>query len=115
MACEVKKDEDDGLAQTVATPSIYVTGGSVPAGASLDDVEDAIYAGIKTALEDLFKKWELQKAVITLKVENGKVKTLAVKSFTGKKCAASDLEKNFKKLNLPAGVNGTIEITLEYS
>lgn len=114
-ACEARKDEDNGLAQTVTAPSIYVTGGSVPAGASLDDVEDAIYAGIKTALEDLFKKWELEKAVITLQVENGKVKTLSVKSFTGKKCAASDLEKNFKKLNLPAGVNGKIEITLEYS
>ena len=115
MACEVKKDEDDGLAQTVAAPSIYVTGGSVPAGASLDDVEDAIYAGIKTSLEELFKKWELQKAVITLQVTNGTVKTLSVKSFTGKKCVGTDLELNFKKLNLPAGVNGTIEITLEYS
>jgi Ca-activated chloride channel family protein len=115
VACEVKKDEDDGLAQTVAAPSIYITGGSVPAGTSLDDVEDAIYAGIKTALEDLFKKWELQKAVVTLQVENGKVKTLAVKSFTGKKCTAPDLEKNFKKLNLPAVMNGKIEITLEYS
>ncbi len=110
-----EKSAKDELDQKKLLPQLYVTGGTVPAGVSLDDIENAILGQIKKDLENSFKAWKLEKCIVTLQVENGKVITLKIKEFKGKKCTTLVLEKIFKKLQLPAQVKGTVEVVLEYS
>jgi Ca-activated chloride channel family protein len=96
------------------TPQIYVSSGTVPSGITLDDVEKIIISKIKEKLEKTFKKWELKSATIVFEVEKGKVKSMKVKKYEGKKCKKATLEKIFKKLNFPALLKGTMELNLVY-
>jgi len=97
------------------TPQVYVTGGVIPAGLTLDNVEDAIINQIKEELEKTFKGWELKSVTISLTVNKGKVTQIKVKQYDAKKLKSLVLQNIFKKLQLPSGFTGTVEITLEYT
>lgn len=103
---------EDRIAKLPA--QICVTGGKLPSGITMDDVEEKIDSQIKEELEETFKKWELKSLTIVLEVENGKVKSLKVKKYEGKKCKKGTLEKIFKKLNFPASFKGRLELNLKY-
>jgi Ca-activated chloride channel family protein len=113
--CLERSVDGSGHDKKAIEPQLYLTGGAVPAGISLDDVENAIMAQIKSDLEKLFKEWKLEKAVLTLTVKNGKVMSLQVKDKKGATCNQVKLETLFKKLQLKPDCTGTVEINLEYS
>jgi len=93
---------------------VYITGGVVPSGITLDKVEEIIFSQIKKELENIFKKWELKSLTIVLKIEGGEIKTIKTKKYKGKKCKEEELEKVFKKLRFPTSFKGSIELKLEY-
>lgn len=111
---EVRKDQI-GEYEYRHTPQVYVTGGVIPAGLTLDNVEDAIISQIKEELEKTFKGWELKSVTISLKVEKGSVTQVKVKSYKARTMKSSTLQNILKKLKLPSGFTGTVEITLEYT
>lgn len=96
-------------------PQVYVTGGITPASLSLDDIEDAIIDQIEEELEKTFDEWELKSLTISLTVANGNVTQLKVKTYNAKKMKSTTLQSIFKKLKLPGGFTGSLEITLEYT
>ncbi|MGB3480274.1 MAG: VIT domain-containing protein [bacterium] len=111
---EVRKDES-GEYDYKHTPQVYVTGGVIPAGLTLDNVEDAIINQIKEELEKTFKGWELKSVTISLTINKGKVTQAKVKQYDAKKLKSLVLQNILKKLQLPSGFTGTVEITLEYT
>lgn len=96
------------------SPQIYVTGGKMPSGISLDDVEKAILSQIKKELGETFKKWELESLTIVLEVEKGKVQRIQIKKYKGKKCEKKVLQSIFKKLHFSASLKGALELNLKY-
>lgn len=118
QACTEKLAKDEGhgtLPKPVSERQLYLTGGKTPVGVSLDDAEKAILSQLKQEVEKSFKEWKLEKVTLILGVENGKVTSVKVKEFKGKKCDPTVLEKIFKKLQLPASFKGNLELNLEYS
>lgn len=111
---DMEADELGAKEKIKSAPQIYVSGGTLPSGVSLDAVEKAILSQIKKELEDTFNKWNLTRAVITLKVEKGKITELKIKTYEGKECKEDVLEKLFQKLHFPASFKGTLELNLEY-
>jgi len=111
---EVRKDEF-GEYDYQHTPQVYVTGGVIPAGLTLDNVEDAIINQLKKELEKIFKEWGLKSLTIAFTVDKGRVIQVKVKEYDAKKLKSLVLQNIFKKLHLPAGFTGIVEITLEYT
>ncbi len=109
-----KLEEDATEINKQTAPQIYVSGGTLPSGISLEAVEKAILSQIKKELEDAFNKCGLMRAIVTLKVQKGKVAELKIKKYDGKECKADVLEKLFQKLRFSASSSGTWELTLEY-
>lgn len=103
-----------GLGQDKISPQIYLTGGKLPPGITLDSVEKTILSRIRKELEETFKKWELESLTIVLEVEKGKVKTIKIKNYKAKKCKEKVLEKMFKKLRFPDYLKGSLELNIEY-
>jgi Ca-activated chloride channel family protein len=112
-ACEDGDGFVDSEYKTI--PQVYVTGGITPVNLSLDDVEDAVCEQLKEELEKIFAKWELKSLTITLIMQKGLVIELKVKTYDAKTMKSSELQNIFKKLKLPSGFNGSLEITLEYT
>ena len=111
--CEIALDDKDG-AVYISEPNLFITSGVMPANISLDDVGSPIMAQIKEELEKKFKEWDISSLIVSVKVDKGKVISLQVKKYTGKKCDATALEKIFKKLQLPVEINGNMEIEMHY-
>jgi Ca-activated chloride channel family protein len=101
------KEEKKGPAQ------LYLVGSKLPAGVTMADAEQAL-AAIKGELEQLFRQWQLTKAIVALQVEQGKVKTIQVKSHQGKAYKKEALEKVFRKLSFSPAVKGFMELELLY-
>lgn len=113
-AKDEEADELDAKEKIKSAPQIYVSGGTLPSGMSLDAVEKTILSQLKKELEDTFSKWNLTRVTVSLKVEKGKVTELKIKKYEGKECKADVLEKLFQKLKFSASSSGTWELTLEY-
>lgn len=96
-------------------PQIFISGGTTPAGISLDDIEDAILSQIKEALEKKFSEWELTDLTIKIKIQAGMVVKVTIIQYNAKKFSSKETEVIFKKLNLPTSVTGEAEVMLEYS
>lgn len=96
-------------------PQVYVTGGITPAHLNLDDVEDALLDQVKEELEKTFAAWELNSVTVSLKVEKGSVIQVKVKTYDAKTMKSWVLQRILKKLKLPLGFTGSLEITLEYT
>lgn len=96
-------------------PQVYVTGGITPAHLNLDDVEDALLDQVKEELEKTFAVWELNSVTVSLKVEKGSVIQVKVKTYDAKTMKSWILQRILKKLKLPSGFTGSLEITLEYT
>jgi len=109
----VAREERD-RPETKAKPQVYLEGGSLPKGITLEETEKLI-AAIKSDLEKSFQDWELASVTLLIKVEKGAVAELRVKEFKGKKCSEEVLGGLFKKLAFPAGVTGQLELTLRYN
>jgi Ca-activated chloride channel family protein len=95
------------------TPQIYLMGGKFPSGVTMGEVENAL-ASIKGDLEALFQEWGLTKVVVLLKVDQGKVKGIQIKSYQGKGYKKNALEKVLQKLTFTSSLNGTLELELLY-
>ena len=93
---------------------MFISGGSVPVGITLDDVEKEVISEIKVDLERLFAKWKLKSITVKLKVENGKVKTISVEKYDAKQMSISSLKTLFRKIGFGASVNGTITLNISY-
>ncbi|UCD83283.1 MAG: VWA domain-containing protein [Deltaproteobacteria bacterium] len=93
---------------------IYVTGGKLPSGITLDEIEKAVLSQIKKEMEEAFKEWKLKSLVIVLEVEKGSVKAVKIKKYEGKECKEGTLKNIFKKLRLPASLKGVLELNIEY-
>jgi Ca-activated chloride channel family protein len=101
------KEEKKGPAQ------LYLVRGKLPASVTMADAEQAL-ATVQSELEQLFRQWQLTKAVVVLQIEQGKVKTIQVKSHQGKAYKKEALEKVFQKLSFPPAVKGFMELELLY-
>jgi Ca-activated chloride channel family protein len=93
---------------------LFISGGAVPAGTTLDAVEMAVMSKIKAELEKLFGEWELTAITVILNVQNGKVTGLTVEKHDAKKIDRAKLEKIFKDLTLPGSPTGTITLHINY-
>lgn len=99
--------------EEVISPQIYLMGAKLPPGVTMDDVEKAI-SSVKEDLEELFQEWGLTKVVALLKVEQGKVKGIQIKSYQGKGYKKEALEKVFQRIAFASSVKGTLELELLY-
>jgi Ca-activated chloride channel family protein len=99
--------------EKVISPQIYLMGAKLPSGVTMGEVEKALDS-VKGDLEALFQKWDLTKVVVLLKVDQGKVKGVQIKSYQGKGYKKEALEKVFQKIAFSSSINGTIEAELRY-
>ncbi|MBN2620028.1 VWA domain-containing protein [candidate division WOR-3 bacterium] len=112
MACE---EFDGGISYTEIEAQLYISGGTAPAGMSLDDVEDAIFDQVKEELERKFDAWELTSVEIALVFQNGSVNKVTINKHDGKKVQTAVLENILRKITLPSGQSGKVTFTLEYN
>jgi len=98
-----------------AEPQLFISGGTTPAGISLDDIEDAIINQLQVELEKKFSEWELASVSIKIEIKSGAVVRITVMQYNAKKFSSKDIEVIFKKMKLPASITGEAEIVLEYS
>jgi len=109
------EEKDVSYPAHVETPAqMFVSGGSVPPGITLDDVEKIVTSNLKAELEKLFAEWNLETISVKLKVENGKIKSVTVEKYTAKKMKLSSLETLFGKIGFSASVNGVITLNISY-
>jgi hypothetical protein len=99
--------------EKIGPPQIYLMGAKLLPGVTMGDVEKAL-SSVKGDLEELFQEWGLTKVVVLLKVDQGKVKGIQIKSHQGKGYKKNALEKVFHKIAFASSVNGTIEAELQY-
>ena len=99
--------------EKVISPQIYLMGAKLPPSVTMGDVEKAL-ASVKGDLEELFQKWGLTKVVVLLKVDQGKVKGMQIKSYQGKGYKKEVLEKAFQRITFTYPVKGTLELELLY-
>jgi Ca-activated chloride channel family protein len=92
---------------------ISLVGGKFPAGMTMADAETALSA-VKGELGKLFRQWALTKAVVVLQVEQGKVKTVQVKSHEGKGYKKEALFQVLQKIAFAASVHDPVELELVY-
>ncbi len=95
-------------------PQLHINKRTIPPGVTFDDIKKEIFDKIKNELEETFAKWQLLSMTIALNVEKGKVISINVKKYKGKKCDEETLHKIFKKLVYPSSLTGTIELDLDY-
>lgn len=110
--CEDKEEAGSYTPKTV--PQLIVSGGAVPAGITLDDVEMAVMSKIKADLEQLFGEWELKSITVKLNVQHGKVTGITVEKHDAKKIDSIELEKVFKRLVLPGSPTGIVTLIMGY-
>lgn len=111
----VEESKDESAGQGLADAAgLYIVGASTPAGLSMEALERAVLDQLRQALEENLKKWSVETVTVSLKIKDGRVTALAVKSFKGKECKETVLAGIFKKLALPKTVQGSIELTLGY-
>lgn len=94
-------------------PQIYLMGGKLPSGMTMGEAEQAL-SPVKGELEQLFQQWGLTKTIVLLTVEQGKVRSIQVKSYQGKGYKKEALEQVFRKITFSPSVKGTIELELVY-
>ena len=92
---------------------ISLVKGKFPAGMTMADAETALSA-VKGELGQLFQQWGLTKAVVVLQVEQGKVKTVQVKSHEGKGYKKEALSQVLQKIAFAASMQGPVELELVY-
>lgn len=110
----MKEAADYAVAEeTEAAPQIYLMGGTLPAGVTMAEAEQAL-APVKDKLGQLFQEWGFTKAVVILTVKYGKVKAVKVKSYQGKGYKKEALEKVLQKIVFTSSITGTIELELVY-
>ncbi|MBI5574364.1 MAG: hypothetical protein HY919_07430 [Elusimicrobia bacterium] len=97
-----------------ASHRINVTGGKLPAGITLYEIENITLSKIKKELEETFKNWGLTRVSIVVDVKRGNVVSVKVKKYTGKKCLANVLEKIFKKIQFNNTITVTVELDIDY-
>jgi Ca-activated chloride channel family protein len=113
VSCEEKEaGYDNGSYQ--APKQIFVSGGKVPVGVSLDDIEDAILSHVEKDLSEKFDEWELEDVTVELEVMNGIVKKVTISNYTSKTMKKNVLTNILKKVKFSPSLKGTIELTLEY-
>ncbi len=111
----VLEDKDGSyLARENIPAQMFISGGSVPSGITLDDVEKEVISKIKVDLEKLFTKWELKSITVKLKVENGKVKSISVEKYNAKQIELNSLRNLFRKIQFGVTLRGTIELNISY-
>ena len=99
--------------EKIAPAQIYLVGGKLPAGMTMAVAEQAL-AAVKGELEQLFRQWQLTKAVVVLTIEQGKVKDCQVTSYQGKGYKKEALKKALQKFSFSPSVKGTMELELLY-
>jgi len=99
--------------EKIAPSQLYLVGGKLPAGMTMAVVEQAL-AAVKAELEQLFRQWQLTKAIVVLQVEQGKVLDCQVTSYQGKGYKKEALKKVLQKLAFSPSVKGTMELELLY-
>lgn len=90
---------------------IYLMGGNLPAGVTMNDAERAL-APLKGELQEAFEKWELERVVVLVTVERGRVKGIRVKEYEGKGYDHKALTRILQKASFPTSVTGTMELEL---
>jgi Ca-activated chloride channel family protein len=99
--------------EKMVLPQIYLMGAKLPPRVTMGEMEKAL-ASVKGDLEQLFPKWGLTNLVVLLKVEQGKVKGIQIKSYQGKGHKKDALKKVFQKITFASSVKGTMELELLY-
>ncbi len=113
-AREVKTEVDDKRGGEKTPAQLTVTGGSVPAGVNLSDIENALLGQLKADLEKACKKFKLGKLTVKLVIEQGVVKTVTVEGLKVNAKAKSEIEAIIKRLKLNAKLTGNITLKLAY-
>ena len=108
-----EKEEKAGKTEQAVPAQISLIGGKFPAGMTMADAETALSA-VKGELGQLFQQWGLTKAVVALYVEQGKVKTVQVKSHEGKGYKKEALTQVLQKIAFAASMHGLVELELVY-
>jgi Ca-activated chloride channel family protein len=92
---------------------LYIMGGKLPPGITMEEVEK-LFSSFREELEKVLKKWGSKKLVVLLNIEEGKVRSIQLKSFQGKSHEKEVLEKILKKLVFSSSVKGKMELELVY-
>ncbi|MFH1368122.1 MAG: VIT domain-containing protein [Elusimicrobiota bacterium] len=115
-ASDCKKAEEK-LAPVLPLPEnrLRVTGGKLPEGMTLREVETVHLTAIKKELTDAFNKAGITGLTVSLKIQNGKVTDVKVLKYAGARidCDTAALEKIFKKMQWDASYTGNIELELK--
>ncbi|MCJ7663389.1 MAG: hypothetical protein MUO24_04030, partial [Desulfobacterales bacterium] len=99
--------------EKIAPAQIYLAGGKLPAGMTMDEAEKAL-TPVKGELAKLFQQWGLTKAVVLLTVEQGRVRDCQITSYQGKGYKKDALKKVLQKITFSPAVKGTVELEIEY-
>ena len=75
---------------------------------------EKIFSPLKSDLTKVFKKWGSKKLVVLLNIEGGKVRSIQLKNFQGKRPKKEVLEKILQKLVFSSSVKGKMELELLY-
>ena len=92
---------------------LYIMGGKLPRGITMREVEKA-FSPLKEELKKAFEQWSSTKIVVLLNIQDGKVRSIALKGPQGKGGKKADLERIFKKIVFPRAVKGPMELELVY-
>lgn len=108
------EDDRGDFQAPAAEPRIYVSGGTVPPGLTLAQVEKTLHGEAGEELEKVFREWELESLSVRLTLEKGKVAAVRIEGYRGRTCREEVLEKIFRKLTFPGSPSGTMAIELIY-
>lgn len=92
---------------------IYIMGAKLPPGITMGELE-TVLSPVKDKLEKAFKEWDLKKVVMLLKIEEGKIASIQLKSFQGKECKQEMLDKILRTIRFFPSLKGTLELELLY-
>jgi len=91
-----------------------VTGGKLPKGVTLFDVENVYLRAVKSELERVFAQWGISSLSIRLTVAKGNITAIKVLKSWGGTCRMDILEKILGTIHLNSTFSGEITLDLNY-
>lgn len=95
-----------------ALTELIISGGTYPAGITSGEAEKIVKDTIGKELKAKFNEWDLTKATISMRIENGEVKEVKVITYSGKTCDEKVVTEIFKKLKFSDKINGTMTLVV---
>jgi len=100
--------------------NFYINTATMGPKTDLKKLEEFLESELKVSFENILKNWNLKTLTLSIEVEAGKVKKVAIKNYKtyqGKaceECIEKSVKRELKNLKLPADLKGTLELTINY-